>query len=148
MTSKTKKIIAVLAVLLLASAAGIGYYMYNKGPVDVAGSKAVVIDAVTLYYAYINDSTKSKRDYSGRILEVEGEVTGVSKNAKNQPVLLLKTSTPSASINCTLEDALQPPPALSRKVRVKGICSGLGQGDPDLGIMGDVYLTRCVTVEP
>jgi hypothetical protein len=29
---------------------------------------------------------------------------------------------------------------------IKGLCSGLGGGDPDLGILGDVYITRATLI--
>ena len=42
------------------------------------------------------------------------------------------------SLNKSLENINE-----SDIVSIKGICNGIGQYDADLGIMGDLYLTRC-----
>ena len=36
--------------------------------------------------------------------------------------------------------------AEAQPIVLKGICNGLGEGDADLGIAGDVYLVRCYVV--
>jgi hypothetical protein len=35
----------------------------------------------------------------------------------------------------------------NKQATLKGICTGMGMGDADLGIMGDVYLLRCYLVK-
>ena len=37
--------------------------------------------------------------------------------------------------------------AENKQVTLKGICTGMGMGDADLGIMGDVYLVRCYLIK-
>ena len=134
-------IIGILATGL--AAAGIGYYLYNKGPVNVASSSGIPVTSDALYSAYLADTTTAQKNYSGKILEVTGEIKEISLNQQNEQVILVKTGTEGGHINCTMENN-HANLTIGQKVTVKGICSGMGAGDPDLGIMGDVYLTRSV----
>jgi tRNA_anti-like len=143
MKKKAKKIILISFVALLLFGAAAGYYLYNKGPVDVKRSKAVTVHATELYSLFSSDSLKAKEKFTAKVLLVHGEVTEVSVNSKLQKIVLLKTGIDGAYVNCTLEEPDEsivfPGP-----ISVKGICSGIGEGDADLGIPGDVYLTRCI----
>jgi len=140
--SKTRRNI-LLTVFVLALFGGLtGIYMYNKGGPDIEHAGAAEVNATVLYGRFIKDAISAKKQYAERVLLVSGTVTGVSVNQQAQPVILLKTGTEGASINCTLEG-----PATNIKkgdmVLIKGWCNGLGQGDADLGIAADVYLSRC-----
>ena len=142
MKQKTKKIIFVSILTLLVSSVAVGFYFYNKGPLDVKNSKGISVNANDLYTIYSNDSLKANKKYTSRILVVRGFVSEISINSKQQKIVLVKTDAPGAYINCTLEEPVENIKP-SDKISIKGICSGIGQGDADLGIMGDVYLTRC-----
>ncbi len=145
MAGKAKKIITAILVLALAGAAAC-YYIWNKPHQDVESAAAVKTTATELYKSFTTDSVTAKKNYDQQVLEVSGMVSAVSKNQQNQTVLLIKTDTDGASVNCTMEGE---PAAFSvgSTVTIKGICDGLGQGDADLGIMGDVYLVRCYSVK-
>jgi hypothetical protein len=140
----TLKKILVFAAVLLAAGICIGFYLYNKGPVNVTAADAVNISAPDLYRTFSTDTTAAKK-YSGKILEVSGDVNSFSFNRAKQKIILLKTATTGAFINCTMETDMDAP--ANSSVIIKGICSGIGQGDEDLGIKGDVYLTRCIPVK-
>ncbi|HMJ46345.1 MAG TPA: hypothetical protein VK498_03405 [Ferruginibacter sp.] len=145
MGRKVKQFLVVL-LLLVVVAAGIGYYAYNKGPLDIQHSKSIKATATELYTLYSTDSVSAQKNYSGKIIEVTGFVTEVSQNLQNEKIILLQTSTPGAYINCTMEGLageIKP----NETIVLKGLCSGMGQGDPDLGIKGDVYLTRCFIIK-
>lgn len=141
MAKNTKKIILFNIGILLIAVAVIGYYMYNKGPVDVKSSRGIEATSNELYTSYTTDSVSAHKKYDDKVLKVTGEVSEVSQNTQKQQVILLKTSTSGGYINCTMEEA-GPNVKAGDMVTVKGICSGIGQGDVDLGILGDVYLTR------
>jgi len=49
MASITKKNILVAVLLVVLSGAAVGYYLYNKGPLDVRNSAAVNTTASSLY---------------------------------------------------------------------------------------------------
>ena len=142
MSRKTKKYILLFILLLVAAGAAIGYYWYNKGPLDVKSSSAIKINAEELYDAYDKDSTAAGTKYTGKVLAVNGEVNEISLNQQQNKVLLLKTTSDLGFINCTLEETAENI-RMGDKINIKGICSGMGSGDADLGIKGDVYLTRC-----
>ena len=143
-----RKVRNILILLLLAALLAVvfGYYLFNKGPLDVRNSDAIKANAIELYEQFNTDSTAALNKYSGKILQVTGKVTAVSFNQEKQKVILLKTNISGASVNCTLEEdpgEINP----GETVNIKGICSGIGQGDEDLGIKGDVYLTRCFLIK-
>jgi len=141
MAKKTRKWILGAIVLIVLVGGAIGLYFYNKGPVDVKNSQATGIAATTLYDSFVKDSSGSLEEYTGRILSVQGRVQSVSQNQQKETVILLKTNSDGGYINCTMEE-IKELPVPETEVNIKGICSGMGQGDAELGIMGDVYLTR------
>ena len=146
MTRSTKRNILISLLLLALAGVAVGYYLFNKGPVDVKGSSAIKTDAVGLYEQFDADSAGALKNYSGKILQVAGIVTAVSLNQKKEKIILLKTNTGGASVNCSMEE--DPGEIkINDAVNIKGICSGIGQGDEDLGIKGDVYLTRCFLIK-
>lgn len=137
-----KKLIVGLLALALVAAAGTGYYLYNRPGISVENASGEKVVASTLYQIFIKDAVSAKANYTNKILEVSGMVTQVSQNQQHQHVILLKTGTNGASVNCTLEG---PPGDIGagREISIKGICNGIGEGDADLGLLGDVYLVRC-----
>ena len=144
MTAK-KKIGGIISLLLIVGLA-IGYYMYSKGPVDVKKANGLKIKAVRLYSDFDTDTTIAQTKYAGKILEVNGTVNKVSYNQQGEMIVLLNTNTVAAFVNCTFQqkkEEINP----NELIQVKGICTGIGQGEPDLGIKADVYLTQCLIVE-
>jgi hypothetical protein len=141
-----KKKILILCFILLSGAAAVGYYLYNKGPENVRNRRGTHVEAETLYNSYIKDSSKAQEVYTGEILAVSGVVDKMDSTSKDATIVLLTTGVEGGYINCTLDETTRPL-AKNEKVTIKGICSGLGESDPDLGIMGDVYLTRCLLVQ-
>jgi cytochrome bd-type quinol oxidase subunit 1 len=143
MTASTKKILMVIVVVAAVVVAVTGYRMYNKGPVNVADAEAIKATPAALYTSYTLDSAAAQKKYDGKVLELTGQITDVSENSQKQQVILLKTSSSGGNINCTMEESVAGARA-GDNITIRGICSGIGQGDADLGILGDVYLTRCL----
>ena len=137
----TKKKLLLFLFLFFVVTVGIGYYIYNKGPEDIRRSDATTVTAIELYKSYKEDSLAAKK-FTGKVLMVTGSIGKIDTNQQNETVLSLKTNEPGAFINCSMEKR-KPGLNLSTQVRIKGFCSGMGQGDADLGIKADVYLTRC-----
>jgi len=146
MTPKTKKTIIFSLLGIIAIGGAIAFYLYNKGPIDVKNASGIKVAATELYQTFSKDSTEAKKKYTDKILEVSGIVTQVSQNQQNQAIVLIKTNESGASVNCTMEG---PADAIKEKdaIVLKGICTGMGMGDVDLGILGDVYLVRCYLVK-
>ena len=144
MPAKKNIVIFFTAVIIIAGA--IGFYFYNKGPVNVKNATAIKTEAVNLYQSFLKDSATAKKTFLNNVLEVSGMVMKVSKNLENQVIVMLQTNEAGAYINCTMEkDAVVLPE--NKQATLKGICTGMGMGDADLGIMGDVYLVRCYLVK-
>lgn len=119
--------------------------MFNKGPVNVKNAASIKTGSIELYTAYSSDSVLARQKYADKILEVTGIIIRVSKNQQNQDVVMLQTNESGAYVNCTIEEE-----GLNfvenKQATLKGICTGMGMSDQDLGIMGDVYLIRCYNI--
>jgi hypothetical protein len=137
--------IAIFFLGLVIAAFFIGYRMWNKPHANVADAKAEVVDAVSFYKLFSQDSATAKMQYQEKVVEVTGTVHGQAVNQQEQQVITLETALPGAYINCTMEVKMEKADSGSA-VTLKGICSGIGQGDADMGIPGDVYLNRCYPV--
>jgi hypothetical protein len=137
-----RSVIGVIGVLV-AIAAIVGYYLYNKGPLNVKGHTGTEATPTELYSLYTTDSSAAFKKYDDEVLKITGEIKDVSTNNQKQQVILLKTSTEGGNINCSMTEPV-PGAKAGDRVTIKGVCNGLGEGDPDLGIPGDVYLTLCV----
>ncbi len=144
MAAKKRNIIIFFLVVIIGGA--VGFYFYNKGPVNVKNAAATKTEATVLYQSFLKDSTGAKKIYLNNILEVSGLVIKVSKNQENQIVIMLQTNEAGAYVNCTMEEDVAGL-VENKQATLKGICTGMGMGDADLGIMGDVYLVRCYLVK-
>lgn len=141
MAGKAKKIGLIVTVLILAGLA-VGYFMWNKPHKNINAAAGIKITAAELYQSFITDSATANSKYIDKVLEVTGIVKNTSINQQQQPVVSLQTTSGEAAVNCTLEQK-EVEIKEGEQVRIKGICTGIGEGDADLGIMGDVYLIRC-----
>ena len=144
MTSTPKKIVITFCMLILIGAAA-GFYLWNKPHQDITNAAAIKTDAVTLYKVFSADSITANKKFIQQVIQLSGTINSISKNQQNQTVVLIKTDTDGAFINCTLEQDLNNLQA-GKTINIKGICNGIGQGDADLGIKGDVYLVRCYLI--
>ncbi|HMX35795.1 MAG TPA: hypothetical protein PKA94_00820 [Ferruginibacter sp.] len=136
-----RRLLLIVIILILAAAATIAYLLWNKPHKDVKEAKGIRITAAYLYNQYISDSAKARTAYTDKILEVTGEVARVALNQQDQQIVLLKTNTADAFVNCTLEENAGSP-KLNSTITIKGICSGYIGGDADMGLPGDVFLIR------
>jgi tRNA_anti-like len=145
MGSKKKYLLLFLTGIVLL-AAGAGFYFYNKPAVDIKDANGLKVFATSLYETFTKDSVVAKKEYTNKILEVSGMVTLITENQQHQPLVLLKTNIGGAAVNCTLEGPVGAI-KVGSSVSIKGICNGIGEGDADLGIIGDVYLVRCYVLK-
>jgi len=141
MTGTPKKIVITFCLLALIGMAA-GFYMWNKPHKDIANAAAIKTDADKVFSA---DSITANKKFIQQVIQVSGTINSISKNQQNQTVVLIKTDTDGAYINCTVEQDLNNL-QVGQSISIKGICNGIGQGDADLGIKGDVYLVRCYLI--
>ena len=142
MKGKLKKNILIFFIAIVLIAVVSGYLMWNKPHQNVKDADAIKITAIDLYKIFTTDSARAKSKYLNVVVAVSGEVKQVSLNQQNQQIILLKTNTPDASVNCTMEEKANNVKT-GDTIVLKGICSGYISGDPDMGLAGDVFLTRC-----
>jgi len=141
-----KKVFITVSLIIVIAVASVVYYLWNKPGINVADSTGVKTSAMLLYKTFSTDSLQAKKNYYQQIVEVTGVVTSTSANQQNQTVVLLSTGTQGGNVNCTMEGKTGIIKTRD-SINIKGICNGLGQGDSDMGILGDVYLTRCYQVK-
>ena len=137
-----KKWLFVLAVLAVGGMTW-GYFLYNKPHQNIASADAIGVTAPQLYAAFTQDSVQANAKFAQRVVEVSGVVTNVSRNLDQQSVVLLESGQDGASVNCTLDGADETI-KVGQSVSIKALCSGIGQGDAEMGIPADVYLVRGV----
>jgi hypothetical protein len=136
---KRNILVFIIAVGLIGSVTA--YLMWNKPHQNVKDANAVRVSATDLYKTFTTDSAAAKSKYLNKVVAVSGEVKQVSLNQQNQQIILLKTSTPDASVNCTMEKQADNIKA-GDTISIKAICSGYISGDADMGLPGDVFLIR------
>lgn len=132
--------VALVVIALIA-----GYTLWNKPHMDIRETEAIETNAVNLYKIFITDSTEAKTTYVNKVLNVFGIVKSVSVNQEHQQIILLKTSEPDASVNCTMEGNAVGI-RVDDQVLLKGLCVGYIGGEADMGLPGDVFLVRCYRI--
>ncbi len=141
MTTKTKRSIGIIILLLILIGGTIGYKMWNKPHRSVENTDGTKVTAQTLYVTYQNDSVSAKKQYTDKVVEVSGTLSKRSTNQQNETILLISTGADGAYINCTMEGKVDDIKE-GNSVTIKGICSGYIGGDADMGLPGDVVLVR------
>jgi hypothetical protein len=142
-----KKIILFAIVVTVLAAATIGYKMYNKKHFSVESAAPVAeITAVDLHQIFASDSDLAKNKFIGdetnhRVVKISGEIGATKEDQQGNTIILLKTATDGAFINCTMEGKTENINA-GNAIVVKGICTGYNF-DAEMGIPGDVILIRC-----
>lgn len=138
--TKKRRLLPVSLVIVIAVAAAV-YFVWNKPHKNVRDATAVMVAATDLYSLFITDSSKAAILYVDKVVQVTGRVEKIAVNQQSQNVVLIKTGATGAYINCTMEEK---PAGIKEQdiVSIKGICSGYISGDADMGLPGDVFLTR------
>ncbi len=144
MKRNAKKVAILSITLILVAAAAVGFYMYNRGPVNIRTSRSTEINAKQLYQEYQEDNINARSTYDEKILSVSGKVASISKNQQGEPVVKLETATDGGYVNCTFQEQVSMNEG--EMVKIKGLCTGMGQSEPELGIPGDVYISRAIFI--
>ena len=119
-----KRILVSLVVLAIIGA-GVGYYMYNKPVESLEHKKAdIVISADQLLKEYESDETSANEKFLGKVIEVNGKVTGIS-NEDGKKKVNIETSNPMSAIICEMEENMSTGDMKEGdNVKMKGMCSG------------------------
>jgi hypothetical protein len=145
MLKKSKNTILFIVLFVFACVISLGYYLFNKKPSNIETSAGIKATSDQVYSSYINDSIQAHKNFDNKVLIISGIISAVKVNMQQQQVILLKTFAEGSNINCTMD---KPVPGIKPgdSIVIKGLCSGLGGGDADLGILGDVYITRATSI--
>lgn len=130
--------------MAFSTVALIGFIIWNKPHTDIKDANAIQTDAIALYQALSHDSSKMKTMFLNKVVAAFGKVKQVQKNQKGEQVILLETNVVGASVNCTMEET-DDVVKIGDTTEIKGMCIGYINGDPKIGIPGDVFLTSCYT---
>ena len=144
MQKKYKNLTIIITAVVLVTGVTM-YFLWNKPHKNIKDATAVELSAVNLYTVFITDSLKAKSLYVDKVIQVLGEVARLSLNQQAQQIILIKTAVDGGYINCTMEKKNNALKA-GDKIMLKGICSGYISGDIDMGLPGDVFLTRCYSI--
>jgi hypothetical protein len=150
MKAKTKILTGIL--ILAASAAGIGYYLWNKKPTDVAGTKPTyTLTAAELFKSFSTDSVHAKKylgdEKNNLVVQISGtvsEITGTDSTTS----IFLKADTSGSTVQCAFlikESSAKP----GDNVTIKGMVSGFNALETILDeiLPGKVVMDRCVMVK-
>lgn len=141
MKRKLRKYAVLIFAAIIAVAVIIVYRIWNKPHIDVRDADAVKTTSVKLY-DILSKNRNGSATYLNKVVEVSGVIAGVSKNEQNQQIILLKTNVSGGSVNCTMDEEIKSINP-GDTIVLKGICSGYISSDMDMGLPGDVFITRC-----
>ncbi len=151
MKGKTKKIFMGLLVVA-AAGVGVGYYLWNKPPTNVATTKPTyTITATELFKLFNSDSVNAKKyigdEKNNRVTQVTGVVSEISSTDSTTSIFL-KADTSGSSIQCAFlmkENGAKE----GDNVTVKGMVSGFINAESLLDeiIPGKVVMDRCVLIK-
>jgi hypothetical protein len=140
--SKTFRISAVIVFLAILFGAAYGYYMFNLKRSDLSKVKpAYIISSKDLYSAFESDETGATAKYTGKVVEVNGNVAQVEFGDTDSTLsITLREEDQMSGVICTLsgiEDKSQVNINPGQQITIRGECSGM---------LMDVLLNNCVIV--
>lgn len=138
-----KKTIIIVAVLGIAIAGAVAFYMSQKGHEETADIKAAfTITTTAVIEEFVADEAAATAKFQDQIIEVSGPLMELQKESGK--VVGIKIGDDDLSVvSCTLQepmDASALTMAEGATVTVKGVCSGFNSSDMLPG--GDVELKR------
>ena len=130
------KIVAILAIIGV-SAAGFGFYQFNKTHASTNSLQSeVMLDAVALIDNYEKDESAADKLYLDKVVQIKGMVEKVEQNDGTTKIYL-HSDNPMSSVICQFESSPQTLPVIGDEVSIKGICTGY---------LMDVVLIRSVLI--
>ncbi len=121
----SRKILMLLAILVVGIAIGKGVQMYTKGPVSIADEKVdLSISPQSLIKDFTTDEAAANTKYMNQVIQVDGTVQTVVKNG-DQYQVSLQTGNPMSAVTVTFEKAQDLSNyAPGDNIKLKALCSG------------------------
>jgi hypothetical protein len=138
---KRKKILLLIALVILLSGGWYAYREYHRKPADLTSLKPVdKMDALKLAALYETDESKANTLYLGKAIDVSGTITDIQNQQDTMINILLGDSDAMHKVSCMMNmnyaaelKNYKPGDA----VTIRGICTGY---------LMDVELNRCVII--
>ncbi|MDO6436204.1 hypothetical protein Q4534_02240 [Cyclobacterium sp. 1_MG-2023] len=151
---KYKWLKPLLIVLAVSAVIGVGIvtYLLNMPHRDVQSSQTDFgISSKELVDEFLSNGEKAYDKYldesgESKILEVEGEVSIISKDFNDQTVVLLKAQDEVAGVSCTFlssEEDISQLIMVGQKIKVKGVIRSGANYDSDLEMYENVIMEKC-----
>lgn len=140
MTGKLK--LFLIALLVSAIGAGVGFYLWNKPHENLSDKKAdFTMPAAQLFDAFVKDETSANTTYIQKVVEVSGTVQEITPVANGDVNVLLKEGI-NASFVAADADAAK---ALKQgqTATLRGECAG----STIMMGMGEVNISRAVVIK-
>ncbi|MFK8162413.1 MAG: hypothetical protein AB8H12_08110 [Lewinella sp.] len=103
-------------------------FLTPKGPIDIlAAPTEITINAGTLYAAFEADEAAANSKYVGKVIEVSGMLSEMSKNEAGQYSLNLGADSMLGQVVCNLSNtnpAQTKAASIGQSITVKGLCTG------------------------
>ena len=135
---KTKISIAIAFGVVLALAAG--FYLFNKPHADIVSQSPVArLSASELFDAFSSDESAANQNYTGKVVEVSGEIYSIEEGSQDDLNILLMGASDMFGVSCNIsKEDLSQELSNGQQITIKGECSGM---------LSDVVLIRCVIVK-
>jgi len=134
---RLKKIIIII-LIISGSAAGYGYYLFNKPHQGIANKEAAfTLESKQLFTEFDQNENAANQKYLGKVVLVHGRVADKAVDAKGATSLILEGSE-MAGVGCQFDKSVTKEIEQVKKgqvISVKGICTGM---------LMDVVLVDCV----
>jgi len=139
-----KRVIFLIVMIVLAGAAWYAYKEYNRKNKNLAKvDPEISISAPALLEAFEKDFNSANKQYSGKILAVNGIIKSIEKEDDEATVILGDAGNMS-SVRCSMDTTYAMKIASYKEgqpITITGACTGFNK-DELLG--SDVILNRCV----
>jgi len=138
-----KKVIIIVLLSIIAIGGCVGYYLWNKPKTNAADVKPNYIlpaDSLGAAFAKNEDSANAKFVKDSVALEIQGVVDTIYTNEGNETLIILSTSIPDYSVNCSFLPEDKVTVNKGEKVVIKGFCTGYL-------MMDGVQMSKCALIK-
>ena len=138
-----KKVIIIVLLSIIAIGGGVAYYMWNKPKTNAADVKPNYIlpaDSLGAAFAKNEDAAYAKFVKDSVALEIQGVVDTIYTNEGNETLIILSTSIPDYSVNCSFLPEDKVTVNKGEKVVIKGFCTGYL-------MMDGVQMSKCALIK-
>jgi hypothetical protein len=141
--SKYFRFFAVVVLISIVAGVSYGLYLFNLKHSDLSKKKPdFTLNSTELYTAFESDETTATAKYTGKIVELSGNVAQVEFGSTDSTLsITLRPDDQFSGVICTfggIKDLSQVQVNTGEQITVRGECSGM---------LMDVLLNNCVIIK-